>query len=505
MPWALEKSCTPHSTSLNLSCFCPPTRNSARPTVDDHSPSESQQPSRSLLDELWQLTRLAGPIALVQFGTTALNFVDVAMLGRHEPQALPAMALGSMLAWALMMFAFGVQTAADPLLSQAVGAKDHSAIARILGRTILLAVTLSIPTALVLLPARLWLTWFGQPEALLDEATTYAQLQALGVLPFLWYSVLRSYLSAHARLWPQVLTIVAGNVINALLDWWLIFGGLGVPALGATGAGVATVTVRWLMLIALVWFGRRELMPQLRRLQDATIRQAAFALGPMFKLVRLGVPVGLQFLLEIGIFAATGLLIGYLDAQSGAAGTDGPRLAGHQIALQLASLSFMVPLGIGIGASVRVGWAVGRGDHAAVRRSCLAALLAGFVIMAGFMTAFLLWPEPLARLLGEHPQALAVAAVLIPIAGVFQIGDGLQVVAIGCLRGLGDLRSPVIANVFGFWLFGLPLGCLLTFGFGYGPAGLWWGLVLGLFVVAGVLLLVLRWRVQDKRRRLDAG
>lgn len=450
-----------------------------------------------------QLARLAGPIALVQFGTNALNFVDVAMLGRHQPGALPAMALGNTLSWAALMFAFGALTAADPLLSQAVGARDHEAMPRILGRCLLLAVVLAIPTALVLLPARLWLTWFGQPEALLDDATIYAQLQSLGVLPFLWYSVARSFLSAHARMWPQVLTIVAGNLINGLLDWWLIFGGLGVEPMGATGAAIATVAVRWGMLLALLWFGRDLLWPQLRRLGSATVRAAAFAGGPLLRLLRLGTPVGAQFLLEIGIFAASALLIGYLDTLSGADGSAGPGLAGHQIAIQLASLSFMFPLGVGIAASVRVGWAVGRGDHAAVKRSCIAAIVTGVVIMTGFMVAFLLWPMPLARILGEHEDALAVAAVLIPIAGVFQIVDGLQVVAVGCLRGVGDLRSAVLANVFGFWLFGLPVGIGLAFWLGMGAAGLWWGLVVGLAVVAVILLVVLRWRVQGQRQRLQ--
>ncbi|MCA8954410.1 MAG: hypothetical protein KDE27_33200, partial [Planctomycetes bacterium] len=255
----------------------------------------------------------------------------------------------------------------------------------------------------------------------------------------------------------------------------------------------------------LLWFGRDVLQPQLTRLRDAALRRAALALGPLLRLLRLGAPVGAQFLLEIGIFAASGILIGVLDAGSGPAGAEGPNLAGHQIALQLAALSFMVPLGIGIGASVRVGWAVGRGDHDGVRRACLAALAAGTLAMTGFMLLFLGLPATLAGLLGEHEAALAIAVGLIPIAGVFQIGDGLQVVAIGCLRGLGDLRSPVVANVLGFWLFGLPLGCVLTFGLGFGPAGLWWGLVAGLFAVAAVLLLVLWWRVGERRSRLVAG
>ncbi len=463
-------------------------------------PTASQVPSRSFFDELRQLLRLGVPIALVQLGQTALNFVDLAMLGHHEPASLPAMTLGHTLAWAAMMFCFGAITAVDPLLSQAIGANDRTAIPRLLGRGALLAVVLSVPFSALLLPAELWLSLAGQPPELIGEGAAYARLQSLCVLPFLWYGVARTFLSAHARLWPQVLTIVAGNAVNALLDWILIFGNLGLPEMGATGAAWATVISRWLMLAGLLWFGWRDFGPPLRALRDATVRGAAFALAPLWRLLRLGAPIGAQFVLEMGVFAATALLIGRLDAAD--ANGEGPRLAGHQIALQLASLSFMVPLGIGMAASVRVGWAVGRGDASAVRRAIAAALLTAITAMTGFMLLFLLAPSWLAGLITVQSEQLAVAAALIPIAGVFQIGDGVQVVAIGCLRGLGDMRSPMLANIAGFWLIGLPLGCWFTFGRGGGPAGLWWGLVIGLFAVAIALLAVLRWRAAERRERL---
>ncbi|MCB9885112.1 MAG: MATE family efflux transporter [Planctomycetes bacterium] len=465
-----------------------------------HDPS--QTPSRSFFDELRQLLRLGAPIALVQFGTTALNFTDVAMLGRHDQASLPAMALGNTIAWVTLVFCMGVVTALDPLLSQAVGARDRRAVPRLLGRGALLGLLLSVPTALLLLPAGLWLELAGQPAELIPTAAGYARLQALGVLPFLWYSVLRSHLSAHARLAPQLWTIAAGNVLNALLDWLLIFGEFGMPELGATGAAIATVACRWLMFLGLLWFARGDLLPPLRALRDPQLRAEAFALRPLWKLFCLGMPIGAQFVLEIGVFAATALCIGHLDALAGEVGGQGPRLAGHQIALQLASLSFMVPLGLGIAASVRVGWAVGRGDPAAVGRACKAALVAAVTVMSGFMLLFLLLPERLAGSLSDHPPVIAIAAALIPIAGVFQIGDGLQVVSIGCLRGLGDLRSPLLANFVGFWVLGLPLGVWLGYGLDVGPAGLWWGLVLGLFAVAVALLTVLRWRLGQQRERL---
>ena len=464
-------------------------------------PHQSQQPSRSFADELRQLLRLAGPIAVVQLGQTSLNFVDIAMLGHHDAASLPAMTLGNTLAWGAMMFCFGALTAVDPLLSEAIGANDRAAVPRLLGRGALLAVVLSVPTALLLLPAHLWLTLAGQAPELIGDATAYAQWQALGVLPFLWYGVARTFLSAHARLWPQVVTVIAGNVVNAVLDWVLIFGKLGMPELGATGASLATVISRWLMLAGLLWFGRHDFAPALRALRDATVRQAACALQPLLRLLRLGAPIGAQFVLEMGVFGAVALLMGRLDAAAGD-GAEGPRLAGHQIALQLASLSFMVPLGIGLAASVRVGWAVGRGDHTAVRRAIAVALTTGIAVMTGFMLLFLLAPRWLAGIVSIQPEHVALGALLIPIAGVFQIGDGVQVVAIGCLRGLGDVRSPMIANIVGFWLIGLPLGCWLTFGRDAGPAGLWWGLVIGLFAVALGLLAVLRLRATVARERL---
>lgn len=463
-------------------------------------PRESQMPSRTLGQELRQLLRLGVPIAGVQLGMTALNFVDLAMLGRHDKASLPAMALGSTIAWVAMMFCMGTVTAVDPLLSQAIGARDSAAVPRLLGRGLLLALLLAIPASLLLLPAATWLAWCGQPEELIPAAASYAMLQALGILPFLGYSVLRIVLSAHGRTAPQVWTIVAGNAANAALDYVLVFGAFGLPAMGATGAAIATVLCRWLMLFGLLAFGWRDFLPHLRALRDRAVRAEALALRPALALLRLGAPIGVQFVLELGVFAATALLVGTLDAAG--AGTSGARLGGHQITLQLASLSFMVPLGLGMAASVRVGWAVGRGDRAAVRRTAEAAMLAAIVVMCGFMLLFLLAPAHLAGLLTDQQEQLAFAATLIPIAGVFQIGDGVQVVAIGCLRGLGDVRSPVLANVLGFWVLGLPLGIWLGFACGQGAAGLWWGLVLGLFAVAVALLLVLHWRSKTALTRL---
>ena len=469
----------------------------------DAKPGPSQRVSRSLAEELTQLMRLGLPIAFVQLGMMTMNVVDVAMLGRHDESALSAMALGNLLTWACTVFCMGAVTAVDPLLAQAVGADDRAAVPVVLGRGALLAIVLSLPAAGLLLLAPWLLELAQQPPQLIAPSGTYAQLQALSILPFLWYSLLRSLLSTHARLWPQVLTIVAGNLANAALDWLLVFGNLGFPELGASGAAITTVSCRWLMLLGLAWFGRADIAPHLRAMRADDVRRRVLRLQPLWRLLVLGTPIGIQFALEMGIFAATGLLIGQLDALAGTGSETGPRLAGHQVAMQLASLSFMVPLGLGMAASVRVGWAVGRQDPGGARRTVRAALVAGGGVMSAFMLLFLLMPQSLASLLVSHDTVIAVAVALIPIAGVFQIVDGLQVVSIGCLRGLGDVRSPVIANVIGFWLVGLPLGAWFAFGHRAGPAGLWWGLVIGLSLVAIGLLIILRLRLSEHRGRLS--
>ncbi|MBK8098339.1 MAG: MATE family efflux transporter [Planctomycetes bacterium] len=471
--------------------------------MDHELPAQSQRASTGRLDELRHLLALGGPIALVQIGQTSLNFVDVCFLGHFDAAGLPAMALGSTLCWAACVFCMGTLNGLDPLLSQAVGAQDRHAVPRLLWRGAVLAFLLALPAMAVLLPTATWLELLGQKPELIPGAATYARINTLGFLPFLWVMVLRALLSAHSRLRPQVLTIVVGNLANVVLDWAWIHGHLGFPAMGVAGAAWATVVVRWAMFAALLALSWQDLAPHLRAFGDATVRKAALALQPLGRLLRLGAPIGAQYALEMGVFALTAVLIGQFDQVAGDS-AGGPRLGGHQIALQLASLTFMAPLGLSMAASVRVGWAVGRGDATSARRTVGVALLAGAAVMGAFMAVFLTVPHLLAAAMTGDLAIAAWAIALIPVAGVFQIGDGLQVVAIGCLRGIGDVRSPMVINVAGFWLLGLPLGCWLAYpwGRGAGPVGLWWGLAIGLFAVALLLLWMVHVRFATATARL---
>jgi MATE family multidrug resistance protein len=222
-------------------------------------------------------------------------------------------------------------------------------------------------------------------------------------------------------------------------------------------------------------------------------RREVWQLAPLGRMLRLGLPIGAQHLLEFGAFALVALMMGWMGTQ---------QMAGHQIAINLAALTFMVPLGVGDAASVLVGQAIGRADVAGTRGSARAALACGVVFMATTATLFLGLPEPLARLYSRDLEVVAIAAALIPIAGVFQVFDGLQVVAAGVLRGAGDTRGPMLINLLGYWVLGLPLSVYLGFVARLGPAGLWWGLVLGLAVVACALLVRVRARLSRSQSRV---
>ena len=433
--------------------------------------------------ELRETLALALPVALVQLGTMLLGVVDTIVVGHLSGEALAAVALGNLYFMNVAIPASGLLLGLDPVLAQAVGAGDHEALRRNLQRGLLLVLVISVPASLALVPAGGVLRAFDQPPEVIPDAARYLLHSVPGVLPFLAFNVLRQALQALHRTRAIVVTIVLANVLNALLDWVLVFGKLGSPAFGVVGSAWATVACRWLMAILLVAFGWRDLAPLLR----AWAREAT-AMLPLARLVRLGAPIGLQQLLEVSAFGAIGLLMGRIGMRE---------MAAHQIALNLAALTFMVPLGIAAAAAVRVGHAIGAGDQPRARAAARAAILAGVGFMSFTALAFLLLPAPIARIYSNDATIVGIAATLLPIAGVFQVFDGAQAVGAGVLRGAGDTRAPLVMNLLGFWMIGIPTSALLAFGFDLGAKGLWWGFVAGLGAVAVFLV----WRVVAVMRR----
>ena len=439
-------------------------------------------------DDLRRTVRLAAPIAFVQVGMTAMGLVDVVMVGHLSGTALAAVALGNIYFFTAIIFGMGVILGLDPIIAQAVGAGDDVGVSRGLQRGLLLAGALTIPATALMLPTEIALRWLGQPAEIVPIAALYVWISIPGIFPFLAFLVLRQTLQAQHRIKPIVFTIIVANLLNAALDWVWIFGHLGFSAGGAAGSAWATAVSRWVMALLMLGVGWSGLGKYLHRLQPGI-----FDLAPIRRMLFLGAPIGVQFQIEYGAFALIGLLMGWLGTE---------QLASHQVALSLASFTFNVPLGVGAAAAVLVGNAIGRHDPNGARRHAGAALACGSGFMILSALTFVAIPVQLAGIYSTEARVLALAATLIPIAGIFQVFDGLQVVAGGILRGAGDTRMPMVITVVAFWVVMMPLCLLLAFRTSLGAVGLWWGLVAGLGAVAILLLLRIRDRFGREIQRV---
>jgi MATE family multidrug resistance protein len=442
---------------------------------------------RPTLQDIRDLGRLAVPIVLVQLGMQALGVEDTMIVGHYSSAGLAGVAIGTLYSFTLGSFGLGLIIGLEPLFAQAVGAHDEGAMARALQRGLLVVGVIGTLTLLATLPSRAVLRAAGQPEAIVDVATPYLIVAAPSGYAFLLFALVRVLLQSRGIMRPIVTAIVVGNVLNVVLSIALVFGLWGFPRMGPTGSAVATLIARFVMTSTLAiaaW-------PSLRPLLVWQARSLAWT--PMLHVMRLGLPVGAQILLEFGVFALVGLVMGNLGPVA---------TAGHQVALNLASLTYMVPLGIGTAGSVLVGRAIGAGRQQDARRVAVSALTCGVGFMAFSALVLLLVPGALARVYTNDPSTIAMASTLIPIAGVFQVFDGTQVVSIGVLRGSGDTRTPMLVNLVGYWFVALPLALWLGRGLGLGPVGLWWGLVAGLVVVALVVLVRARIRLSGDLRRI---
>ena len=429
--------------------------------------------------ELRATVALAVPVVFVQLGFMAMGVVDTLMVGRVSARVLAAVALGNLYFFNVSIFSVGTLMALDPIVAQSVGAGDREAVARAMQRGLLIAVALSVGTALLLAPVRGVLVAFHQPPEIVPDAAAYLHISIAGVLPYFLFVVFRQTLQAMHRVAPIVWTVVAANLTNAGFNWVFVYGHLGSPALGVAGSAIATAISRWVMLILALALSWKELRAPL-----LPLRSGIASWPSIWRMLRIGLPIGAQQMLEAGAFGAIGLLMGVLGTIE---------MAAHQIAITLAAFTFMVPLGVGSAAAVRVGHAIGAGDQHRARAAIGAAYLCGVGFMTMTAIAFLGAPRLLAHAFTGDARVVAVAAVLIPIAGVFQVFDGGQAVGAGVLRGAGDTTAPLFVMLGAYWLLGVPVSAYLGFRTPMRAAGLWWGFVVSLAAVA--IFLALRIRV----------
>jgi MATE family multidrug resistance protein len=432
----------------------------------------------ALKTELPPMTSLAVPVAVGELGWMAMGVVDVMMVGRLSAEAIGAVAVGRALAMVVTVFGIGLLLGMDTLVSQSFGAGDRDDCRHSLVNGVYLAALASVPLCAILFAVIPALGWFGIDPSVRALAAPYTAAVAWSVLPVLLYTALRRYLQAINRVRAVMIALISANLINVASNWILIFGNLGAPEMGVSGAGWATVISMiylTLFLAGVVWLNERE--------QGGGTSAVVwrFDTSRLRGLLALGLPAATHVTVELAVFALVTLLAGRLDPAS---------LAAHQIAITLASVTFMVPLGISSAAAVRVGQAIGRRDPpGAVRAGWTAIVLAaGFMALAA--AAFVLLPGPLLRMFSSDPEVIEIGVTLLILAALFQLFDGVQVAATGALRGIGDTRNPLIWNLVGHWLIGLPAGSYLCFVRGWGAAGLWVGFCLGLTFVGLVLLRV---------------
>jgi multidrug resistance protein, MATE family len=434
----------------------------------------------AILTEIRATLALALPLAAANLSQIAMSVTDTVMVGTLGAVPLAAVALGGGFYFTSVVVCQGVLTAVAPLAAYAIGAGDRAAAGRIAGSGLVLAAILAVPVIATMMTAAGLLDLFGYDPALSRGIGQFLHAVCWGAPGFLGFAALRSLLSSLARARAVMIVLVLCVPANVGLNWLLIFGHLGMPRLGLVGSACASATVQWLMFLGLagtVWVLRRsDRAPRLR----GEVRAMA---ADCRRILRLGGPIaGLQGL-EIGVFVVSAAVVGLFGVEA---------LAAHQIAINYASITFMVPLGIGQAATVRVAAERGGSAHAAARRAAFVALGLGIACMTA--SAVVIWCVP--RLIvsayvgvGDPANRTLVQLALrfLAFAAAFQIADGMQVVAAGALRGYEDATIPMLLAGLGYWAIGFAGGWTLAFPLGFGPVGMWWGFVLGLVSVALML------------------
>lgn len=413
-----------------------------------------------------------------------LGVVDVAVVGRLGESALAGAGLGNAVFFNITLFGLGVLFGLDPLVSQAIGAGEPTKAARVFVSGALLALGISLPLALLVVVIGSNVEALGAPSDAVEPARAYVLARAFSLPPFLLLTAVRAYLQSRGKTRSLVLGVIGANVVNLPVAIVLALGipSLGFAGYGVVGAGIATVIATIVQLLVSALPVRALLR------EDVGAALPPPSVEDVRAILRLGLPIGGQIALEAGSFSISAFLVGRFGSAS---------LAAHQIVLTYVSTTFQVALGVGAATSVRVGRAVGANDQVGARRAGIVGIASGAGVMVVGALTFVAMPRALAATMTDAPHVIATAISFFLVAACFQLSDGVQTVAQGALRGAGDTRGPFFVNLAGHYALGLPIGIALAWTAGFGAVGLWWGLSIGLTVVA--LLLTLRFVTLSSR------
>lgn len=438
--------------------------------------------------ELRELLRLASPIVLSELGWMTMSVVDLAMVGKLGPAAIGAVGLGNAIYYGPSLFGIGLLLGLDTVVSQAWGRRDFDECHRWLGQGVYMALAATVPVMLLALAGVALFTGHGVNAQVSGMTRDYLVYLNWGTLPLLVYGAFRRYLQGVGQVRPISIALVSANLVNWGLNWALIYGHLGFPAMGVRGSAISTCFARLYMALVLVYAAWAH---EQGRGHSLFGHWPGIQLDRLRKLCALGLPAGTQVVLEVAGFGAATVMAAHLDPVS---------LATHEIVLNCAAYTYMVPLGISAAAAVAVGHAMGAGDRARAGRAGYMAIGLGAGFMALMACIFLLFPRAILSIWTHDEQVFALGTHILLLVAGFQIFDGVQSVTTGALRGMGETRFPMWMNLCAYWVFGLPVGGVLCFVLGWRLTGLWTGLTGALIGLA--VLLLLRWR-RDLRRSVQ--
>lgn len=419
---------------------------------------------------------LAYPVMLTQLGQVSVGIADSMMVGRIGALPLAASSLANSIFFVVMMFGIGISMGLTPLVSMASGKGKLKRISRLFSHSLWINASTGLLLTGLILAFSQGLQILDQPAAVTELAKPYLLIITASLVPLMLFQTFKQLAEGLSQTKQAMVITIFSNLVNVFLNYVLIWGVWGFPELGLNGAGWATLFSRVLMMLLMggyVLYAKRYAVYRLSLVRA----KASFPMA--VRILKIGVPTGFQFIFEVSAFSAAAIMMGWIGINA---------LAGHQIALNLASISYMMATGLATAGMIRVSHYVGKGDFRAMREAGLVVFGMVTVFMLGCALLFFAFRFYLPTLYIDDPQVISLAASLLILAGFFQISDGVQVVGLGVLRGLEDVKVPTLVTFFAYWGLGLPLGYWLAFEMGMAERGIWVGLLIGLTLTAGMLL-----------------
>lgn len=435
--------------------------------------------------DIKQTLILALPVIIGQLGIIMMGVVDSIMVGELGAVPLAAASLGNSLIFIILIIGIGCSIVVTPLVAILVGAKRFSECGVYFRQSLLVNMIMSLLMVGVILIGVSFIYYLNQPAEVADQAVVYISIVGLSAIPLMLFQTYKQFIEGLSIMRPAMIIAILANIINAFANWVLIFGKLGLPALGLAGAGWATFASRLFMAVVLMIYVMNN---KKYKQYDVSFHFRGINFPIIKKILRLGIPSGFQYFFEVGAFSFAVIMIGWIGANE---------LAAHQIAINLASISFMAVLGISQAGSIRVGNAIGEQSILKVRKAGFTAIILGASIMSVAGLIFILLNRYLPTLYINDAGVIEIASQLLIIAALFQLSDGTQAVGIGVLRGLMDVKGPTFITFIAYWIISLPIGYMLGFTFKLGVIGIWIGLLIGL--TASAIMLTLRFNYKSKK------